>query len=98
MPGSGDPTPFDGFTLVALCSLAVLLLIGCILGPRWATTAAMWLRWGALGLSVLLLGAVLTTTSTMSGVVGTGRLLTLYPAAAAMAVFFLIWSWRLGHL
>jgi hypothetical protein len=58
----------------------------------------MLFRRGAMGLAVLLLGAVLIITPTTSGTVGAGRLLTLFPAAAAVAVLFLIWSWRIGHL
>jgi hypothetical protein len=95
--GSGDPTPFDGYATFALGLLAALLLAGSVLGSRWESTPASVLRWGALGIAVLVLGAVLILTPTTSGAVGAGRLLTVFPAALAVAVFFLIWSWRLGH-
>ena len=97
MLGSGDPTPFDGYALFALCLLAAFLLIGCVLGSRWTSSAAMLLRWGALGLAVLVLGAVLIITPTTSGTVGAGRVLTLYPAAVTVVVLFLAWSWRSGR-
>ena len=95
--GSGDPTPFDGYATATLCTLAAVLLVGCILGPRWATHAAMLLRWGAVLVAAVLVAAVLILTPTTSAIVSAGRLLTLWPAAAAVAVLFLVWSWRLGH-
>jgi hypothetical protein len=97
MLGSGDPTPFDEYALIALCLLATALLVGCILGPRWVSKSATLLRWGAAMLATLIFAAVLVLTPTTSGIVATGRLLTLWPAAIAVAVLFLIWSWRLGH-
>ena len=97
MLGSGDPTPYDGYALLALCLLAAFLLIGCVLGPRWSSSVAIVLRWAALGLAVLVVGAVLIVTPTHSGTVGAGRLLTLAPAAGAVAVLFVVWSWRVGR-
>ena len=97
MTGSGDPTPFDGYALLALCVLAAALLVGCILGPRWGSAMATGVRWGALCLAIAVTAAVLILTPTMSGVVGAGRLLTLWPAAITAVVLFLVWSWRLGH-
>lgn len=97
MLGSGDPTPYDGYALFALCLLAMFLLIGCVLGPRWSSNAASVLRWGALGLAVLVIGTVFVVTPTTSGAVGAGRLFTLAPAAGAVVVLFLVWSWRVGH-
>jgi hypothetical protein len=95
--GSGDPTPFDGYALIALCTLAAVLLVGCILGPRWASHTAMLLRWGAMVVAAMIFAAVLIFTPTTSAIVSAGRLLTLWPAATAVAVLFLVWSWRLGH-
>lgn len=97
MTGSGDPTPFDGYALVALCLLVTALLVGCVLGPRWASSAATIVRWGALGLAIVIISTVLVLTPTMSGIVGAGRLFALWPAAIAAVVLFLVWSWRLGH-
>jgi hypothetical protein len=95
--GSGDPTPFDGYALVALCLLAVALLVGCVLGPRWESSTATLVRWGALGLAAAITIAVHILTPTVSGIASAGRLLTLWPATIASVVLFLVWSWRLGH-
>jgi hypothetical protein len=97
MIGSGDPTPFDGYALVALCLLAAALLLGCVLGPRWDSSTATFVRWGALCLTVAITSAVLMLTPTLSGAVGAGRLLTLWPTAITAVALFLVWSWRLGH-
>jgi len=98
MLGSDDPTPFDGYAFLALCVMALVLLAGCVAGPRWTTAAAQWVRWGALLLSALVLSVVLIVTPTTSGVTGAGRLLTLYPVGAVVGVLFLAWSRRLGRL
>lgn len=97
MIGSGDPTPFDGYALMALCFLAAALLIGCVLGPRWGSSTATFIRWGALCLAIAVTSAVLILTPTISGTVGAGRVITLWPAAITTVVLFLVWSWRLGH-
>ncbi|MEP7344518.1 MAG: hypothetical protein ABI877_04610 [Gemmatimonadaceae bacterium] len=97
MIGSGDPTPFDGYAFVALCLMAALLLLGFVIGPKWTASSATWMRWGALIVSVILLAVVLLLTPTTSGIVGAGRMLSLYPAAAAVVILFLAWSWRIGH-
>lgn len=34
MLGSGDPTPYDMPALVALCLLAALMPVGCIVGQE----------------------------------------------------------------
>jgi hypothetical protein len=98
MFGSGDPTRFDGVATALLCGLAVLLLVGGLVGPRWVSPAATFTRWLAVGLGAAVVVGVLTVTPTMSGTVGAGRMITLWPSAAAVAIFFLVWSWRLGHL
>ena len=98
MLGSGDPTPFDMPALGALCALAFVLLIGFVLGPRWISLSATLLRWGALTAAALIVAAVLIATPTTSGSVGAGRMITLWPAGATVAILFLLWSWRLGHL
>ena len=97
MLGSGDPTPYDMPVLVALCLLAALMLVGCIVGQEWQSLSATMVRWGAVILAVLIVAAVLSLTSTTSGAVGAGRLMTVWPAALSIVVLFLIWSWRIGH-
>lgn len=97
MLGSGNPTPHDGYAVFALCAMAAFLLFGFALGPRWTGSLATWLRWGALIFSVAVLAIVLLVTPTTSGFVGAGRMLSLYPAATAVLIFFLLWSWRIGH-
>lgn len=98
MLGSGDPTPYDMLALIALCILALALLVGCIMGPAWPAPSANLVRRGAMILAALILGAVLVVTPTTNGIVGAARLLTLWPAALANAILFAIWSWRAGQL
>ena len=97
MLGSGDPTPYDMPALVALCLLASLMLVGCIMGQEWQSLSATMVRRGAVILAVLILAAVLILTPTTSGIVGAGRLMTVWPAALLTVVLFLIWSRRIGH-
>ena len=97
MLGSGDPTPYDMPVLVVLCLLAALMLVGCIVGQEWQSLSATVVRWGAVILAVFIVAGVLIITPTISGIVGAGRLLTLWPAALSIVALFLIWSWRIGH-
>ena len=97
MLGAGNPTPLDGYAVVALCVLAAILLFGFLIGPKWTSNIANWVRWGALVLSAVVLVAVLLVTPTTSGIIGAGRMLSLYPAAIAVVVLFLAWCWRIGH-
>lgn len=96
--GSGNPTPYDLYALAALCLLALVLLVGAIVGPGWVSGMAPLVRRGAVLLALLVMAVVLFVTPTANGIVGAGRLLTLWPALAACLVFFLIWSWRSGRL
>lgn len=98
MLGSGNPTPYDIPALIALCVLALVLLVGCFLGSAWPVSSANFVRRGAMILAALILGAVLVATPTTGGIVGAARLLTLWPAALANAILFAIWSWRAGQL
>jgi hypothetical protein len=92
MPGSGDPTPYGTYVLVALCVLAGVLLLGGLFGPRWASGLATGLRRGALYLAILVFVAVFIVTPTPYASWTRGRLITLWPAFLAM------WSWRIGHV
>ena len=97
MLGSGDPTPYDMPALVVLCLLAALMLVGCIMGQEWQSLSATVVRWGDVILALLILAVVLIVTPATSGIVGAGRLVTLWPAALSIVALFLIWSWRIGH-
>ena len=97
MLGSGDPTPYDMPALAALCLLAALMLVGCIVGQEWQSLSATVVRRGAVILALLIMAAVLSLTPTTSGAVGAGRLMTVWPAAVLTVGLFLIWSWRIGH-
>lgn len=88
MTGSGDPTPLDAYALVLLGLLAVVLVAGWIRGAGWKT------RWGAAAAAVLTFTAVHAVTPTTNGVVGAGRLLTLWPALVINLVLFCLWTWR----
>jgi hypothetical protein len=97
MLASGDPAPYDGYALVILGLAAVVLLAGAVMASSWTSVWAGYLRWGALLVSLAALGAVLVVTPTTNGIVGAGRMLTIWPAACGCVVFFLLWSWRVGH-
>jgi hypothetical protein len=98
MLGSGDPTPYDlpAAGLLVLC--AAVLLAGSLLGSLWPPVLATVLRRGALLVSTVATVVVLAAWPTRSGVVGAGRLLTIWPAYAAVVVLFVAWSIRAGRL
>ena len=97
MLGSGDPTPFDFYAMVAICTMAVTLLFGCVLGPSWTSNSAILIRWGATILALLVFFSVQIVTPTTNGAVGAGGLIILWPAAFTVVVLFFVWSWRIGH-
>lgn len=97
MLGSGNPTPYDGYALAILGVLAAVLLVGAVVGTRLTAAWAGHLRWGAVLASLAVLGAVLLFTPTTNAIVGAGRMLTLWPTTFGCVVFFLLWSWRIGH-
>jgi hypothetical protein len=98
MLGSGDPTPYD-LPLVALLAVCVaVLLAGSILGAGWPSALANVLRRGALVIAVSSTTVVLLVWPTRSGVVGAGRLLTIWPALATAVVLFVVWTVRAGRL
>ncbi len=98
MLGSGDPTPYD-FPLVGLLvCCAALLLAGSILGAGWASSLATALRRGSLAVAIAGTAVVLIVWPTRDGIVGAGRLLTIWPALAVVVVLFIVWSVRAGRL
>ena len=98
MLGSGDPTPYDSDALVLLGALAVVLLFGAIAGANWVSAWAGYVRWGAMLTALTIFSVVHLVTPTANGIVGAGRMLTIWPAAFGCVVLFLVWSWRIGHL
>jgi hypothetical protein len=98
MLGSGDPTPYD-FHLVGLLAIcAAVLLAGSIMGAGWSASLAAWLRRGALAVAIASTAAVLIAWPTRDGIVGAGRLLTIWPAMAIVVALFIVWSLRAGRL
>jgi hypothetical protein len=96
--GSGDPTPFD-FPLLALFTIiTIVLIVGAIAGPAWSPGVATAIRRGGVLVVIVALAAVLVTTPTRNGIVGAGRMLTIFPAFAVVVLAFLAWSWRAGRL
>jgi hypothetical protein len=96
--GSGDPTPFD-FPLLALFAiLAIVLIAGAVAGAGWDPGIATSVRRGGVVLAACALVAVLVMTPTRNGIVGAGRMLTIFPAFAVVVLTFLAWSWRTGRL
>jgi len=98
VPGSGDPTPYDFLLLVLFGIVAIVLIAGAITGDAWSPGLAPWLRRGSVLVAIGALAAVLVITPTRNGIVGAGRLLTIWPAFAVVILAFLVCSWRAGRL
>jgi hypothetical protein len=94
MLGSGNPTPYDVPAIIVLVLFGLTLLTGAILGPRWSGDAATLTRWSSAMVSALLLAAGHHLTPTTNGIIGAGRLITLWPAFAANMLLFALWTWR----
>ena len=98
MIGSGDPTPFDFSLLTLLAILAIVLIAGAIAGPGWTSGLATTVRRSGALVATCALIAVLVMTPTRNGMVGAGRVLTIFPAFLVVVLAFLVWSWRAGRL
>jgi hypothetical protein len=98
MLGSGDPTPDDVRLVALLVVLVILLGIGAVTAGSWAPGTAAWVRHGAVLLGLGATAAVILRTPTTNGIVGAGRMLTIWPALAATVLAYLVWSWRAGRL
>jgi len=98
MLGSGDPTPYDLPALVFLVICAAILLAGSAVGGGWSPRLASGLRRGPLVAATAVMAAVLVVTPTRDGIVGAGRMLTIWPAFALVAVLFIVWTLRAGRL
>jgi hypothetical protein len=97
MLGSGDPTPYDAALVLLLLALAVLLAAGAVTAGVWSPAAAAAVRRGAALLAVCATAVVLVRTPTTSGIVGAGRVISVWPALAAAGLAYLAWSWRAGR-
>jgi hypothetical protein len=98
MLGSGDPTPYDMKLVALLGGIALLLLAGALSGGYWSPALALTVRRGGAIVAIGALATVLLLTPTRSGIVGAGRLVTIWPAFALVAILFAIWSWRAGRV
>ena len=98
MLGSGDPTPYDFGLVLLLLGLAVLLAVGAMTTGLWSPGTAAAVRRGAVLLAVCATAVVLVRTPTTNGMIGAGRVITVWPALAAAALAYLAWSWRAGRL
>jgi hypothetical protein len=96
--GSGDPTPYDFPLLVLFGLIALVFITGAIAGAAWPATIAMALRRGGLLFAICALAAVLVISPTQNGIVGAGRILTIWPAFAIVVITFIAFSWRAGRL
>lgn len=98
MLGSGDPTPYDAGLVLLLLGLAVLLTVGAVTAGLWSPAVAATIRRSAVLLAVCATALVLVRTPTRNGMVGAGRVISVWPALAATALSYLAWSWRAGRL
>lgn len=98
MIGSGDPTPYDFPLLVLFGIVTIVLIAGTIAGSAWSPGIATTLRRGGVLFATCALAAVLVITPTKSGIVGAGRMLTIFPAFAVVVLAYLVCSWRAGRL
>ena len=98
MIGSGDPTPYD-FPLLALFAIILIVFIAAaIAGAAWPAAIATGLRRGGLLFAICALAAVLVISPTRNGMIGAGRVLTIWPAFAIVVIAFIAFSWRAGRL
>ncbi|MEO6339772.1 MAG: hypothetical protein ABIO39_07040, partial [Caulobacteraceae bacterium] len=74
------------------------LLAGVFTGHQWSFPLASYARRTAALLVVVVVAALLFVTPTRSGVVGAGRLITLWPAVGVDVLLFVLWTWRAGRL
>lgn len=98
MLGSSDPAAYDMTAVVALACLGLVLLAGVLTGHHWPPTFPMVVRRAAALLAVFVVVFVLFVTPTRSGIVGAGRMLTLWPALGVDVFLFAMWAWREGQL
>jgi hypothetical protein len=98
MLGSGDPTPYDAGLVVLLLVLGVLLIIGTATSGWWTPATAAIIRRIAVSLAVCATAFVLVRTPTTNGIIGAGRLFSMWPALAVTVLAYLAWSWRAGSL
>ena len=97
MLGSGDPTPYDTGLVILLSVLASVLAIGAARAGMWNPYTATGIRRAAILVALGATGAVMLRTPTSSGIVGAGRLLSVWPALAVVCAAYLIWSVRGGR-
>ena len=97
MIGSGDPTPFDLPLTALLAGLAVFFLVGAARAHSWTSGLATLLRRVGLVLAIAATGAVHVVTPTTNGIIGAGRLFTVWPAFGLAVLAYAAWAWRAGR-
>ncbi len=96
--GTSDPTPYDIYGTFVLAACAAVLFFGLVTGPSWSVALATLTRRGLIFVACLVPAIILVLTPTRSGVVGAGRLLTLWPLVVINILLFAAWAWRAGKL
>jgi hypothetical protein len=96
--GSGDPAPYDFPLLLLFGIVALVLIAGAIAGGAWSPGIATGIRRASVLVAACALVAVIAITPTRNGIVGAGRMLTIFPAFAVVILIFLVCSWRAGRL
>ena len=98
MLGSGNSTPYDLPLLAILVGIALLLVIGAATPERWPDETGAWIRRVALAVATAAMIGVHMISPTSNGMIGAGRLLTLWPAYAVVILAYLVWALRVGKL
>ena len=93
-----EPTPYDVPLVILLAGIAILLLIGAATHGSWSPLAAMVVRRGGVLVANVATAIVHIVTPTRNGIIGAGRMLFVWPACALVAIGFIVWSWRIGHV
>ena len=97
MIGSSDPTQYDGMAIVVLACLALVLLAGVITGEQWPPQLSISARFIVPLLAAVVVVSLLVVTPTRNGIVGAGRMITLWPAVVVNVLLFAVWTWRAGR-
>ena len=88
MLGSSDTTPLDLAVTCIPIACSVILGVGVVYGGSWPASVGAGVRRSTLLIAVLLFVAAHVLHPTRSGIVGAGRLVTLWPTGLLFVLLF----------